>query len=164
VLRVGNVSRVKGVFFVPEGLRQAFTPQREITFGADVFPGKTWAGRVLSVSGQADGQTRTFRVEVEASNPGAILLPNMVARLSLPAQKSQAIATVPVSAVGASGRETFVYVLERNQARKRIVRLGAPTGNSVVVLSGLRVGEQIAATPQRLTDNAPVRVAVSRSL
>ena len=163
IVRLGQIRRVKVTFAVPESSRSALRPGQPVTVSADAVKGKTFAGRIATLGFQADARARTFPIEVMVGNPGEVLLPNMVARLRLPVGPSAARTLVPVAAVATDGETSFVYVLKENRAARREVVLGIPSGDQVEVLRGLTPGETIAATPQRLTDGAQVRVSDASS-
>lgn len=94
--------------------------------------------------------TAQLRVALPAQLQGAA--PGMFARVWLPASTGSAQAPrlyVPASAVVRRGEMTGVYVLDnKGSARLRQVRLGAPSGTQVEVLSGVSAGEQVATDPQ----------------
>jgi len=170
LVRVGSITRVKVSFAVPEAARSALTVGQSVQVFADALPSQKFRGRIWTLGFQADAKTRTFPLQVMVDNPGERLLPNMVARLRLPdasASRTSASRTgallVPLSAVATDGDQSFVYVLRaeasgRAVTEKRVITLGAPVGDRVEVGRGLRAGERIAATPQRLSPGVRVQV------
>lgn len=94
--------------------------------------------------------TAQLRVALPAQLQGAA--PGMFARVWLPAGTGSAQAPrlyVPASAVVRRGEMTGVYVLDdKGSARLRQVRLGAPSGTQVEVLSGVSAAEQVATDTQ----------------
>lgn len=159
VVRLGETRRVKVTFAVPEASRPALHQNQPVVLTADALPNQRFAGRITALGYQADPRSRAFPIEVTVQNPSETLLPNMVARLRLSVGRSEGLALIPASAVTTDGEKTFVYVLQADRAVRRDVHLGAPHGNDVEVIAGVTPGEQIAATPQRLSDGATVRVA-----
>jgi HlyD family secretion protein len=163
IARLGEITRVKATFPVPEAARRGLRPGQKVVVTADALPGRTFTGQVYTVGYQADARARTFAVEVHLENPSEILLPNMAVRLALPATETalktaSSALTVPVSAVASDGKAAFVFTVEKGKAIRRPVTLGPVRGESVTIRSGLESGQQIVATPQRLTDGATVRV------
>jgi RND family efflux transporter MFP subunit len=157
IARLGEIRRVKVIASVPESSRPALSLGRTVRITADALPGRTFPGRITALGFQADPRSRAFPVEVTVQNPEEILLPNMVARLRLPVGPISHRTLIPSSAVASDGTLPYVFVLRGGRAWRREVRLGAPVGDSVEVSNGLEPGEQIAATPQRLSDGACVR-------
>lgn len=158
LVRVGRIAQVKVTFRVPEASRAALRLGQPVTITADAVAHKAFTGRITLLGFEADQRARTFAIEVTVSNPREDLLPNMVARLRLPLGLAIRRALVPVEAVAIDGATPYVFVLDDNKAVRRDVVLGTPLGDQVEVLRGLAPGQQIAATPQRLTDGARVRV------
>ncbi|HLK57632.1 MAG TPA: efflux RND transporter periplasmic adaptor subunit [Chthonomonadaceae bacterium] len=159
VARLGDISRVKVTFSVPESSRPALHLGQSLTLTADAVKGRTFNGQLTTLGFQADPKSRTFPIEVEVANTEEALLPNMVARLQLSVGNATAHLMVPLGAVATDGAQAYVFVLTEGRAARREVTLGAPVGDRVEVLHGIAAGEQIATTPQRLTDGASVRIA-----
>lgn len=158
IARLGDLSRVKATFAVPEAGRLALRPGQSVSLTADALPGKRFLGRIETVSYQADPRTRAFAIEVRVENPGEVLLPNMVIRLALaPTRRSSAV-FVPVSAVATDGKKSYVFLLEDGRAKRQDIVTGSVQGEQVAVRSGLLGGEVLAATPQRLTEGASVQI------
>jgi RND family efflux transporter MFP subunit len=88
-------------------------------------------------------------VEVRAELSSAIgLQPGQFVSLLLPLRDAAAQLQIPARAVLRRSEVTAVYVIDaQGAARLRQVRLGPATGDSVVVLSGLRSGERVALDP-----------------
>jgi RND family efflux transporter MFP subunit len=99
-------------------------------------------GRVAYIDPRVDPATRTAKVRVEAPNRGDMKLGMFVSvTVAGPAQR---LVVVPRTAVQTLGERTIVYVaLDDRRFVERPVRLGAPVGESVAVLSGLQVHERV---------------------
>jgi RND family efflux transporter MFP subunit len=161
IARLGEIRRVKVTFAVPEPSRPALPLGLAVHIAADALQGRTFTGRITALGFQADPRSRAFPIEVTVDNPEEALLPNMVTRLCLPVGPVSHRTLIPSSAVASDGAITYVFVLRGGRALRREVTLGAPVGDSVEALGGLQSGEQIAATPQRLSDGANVRISGS---
>ncbi len=157
IAQLGDIRRVKVMFAVPEATRPALRQGQPVTIQTAAIPGRRFAGQITALGYQADVKSRAFPIEVTVDNPDEALLPNMVARLALPVGRASARILIPGSAITAGGEATYVFVLEAGRARRQEVTLGAPLGSEVEVLRGLKAGERIAATPQRLSDGAKIR-------
>lgn len=112
----------------------------------DAFPGETFTGTVGRVAPVFDPQTRTAQMEIEVPNPTNRLKPGMYARVSLRVADKPNALTVPRNAVVTRGAEQVVYVIDGNVARQRLVELGIQGPERVEITSGIREGEQVAAT------------------
>ncbi|MCW3054831.1 MAG: family efflux transporter, subunit [Chthonomonadales bacterium] len=160
IVRIGEVTRVKATFAVPELSRSALRLNQPVTITVDALPHHSFRGRISALTYQADAKNRTFPIEITVDNPDEALLPNMVAHLTLPVGGSARRLLIPSSAIlgNSKGGGVCVFVLEQGHARRQEVRLGTPYADYVEVLEGLTGGEQIAAAPQRLSDGVAVRL------
>lgn len=88
----------------------------------------------------------THSVEVRAELPAdSVLEPGQFVSLRLPIRAAAPQVRVPRSAVVRRSEVTGVYIVDaKGNARLRQVRLGPVIGDEVLVLSGLRGGEQVA--------------------
>ena len=157
IARIGAIRQVKATFAIPESSRPALRFGQAVSVTADALPGYKFAGRITALGFQADAKSRNFPIEITIENPRESLLPNMAARLRLSVGGKSRRLMVPASAVASDGAGAYVFVLRGGKSVRRDVSLGAPLGDKVEITRGLADGEKIAATPQRLTDNAAVR-------
>ena len=164
IARIGAIRQVKATFAIPESSRPALRFGQTVSVTADALPGQKFAGRITALGFQADAKSRNFPIEITIANPNEALLPNMAARLRLAVGGATQRLLVPASAVASDGTGTgaYVFVLKNGKAVRRAAHLGAPLGDRVEITSGLSDGETIAATPQRLSDNAAVRLTDSQ--
>jgi len=115
----------------------------------DAFPGRRFPGRVSRIDSAADPLTGTFEAEIDVEPQGERFARGLVAKveLSLAGTGSAASDTlVPVTAlIEANGPDATVYVVDEQTgvARRRPIEVGAIVGERVVVLRGLRAGEQV---------------------
>jgi multidrug efflux pump subunit AcrA (membrane-fusion protein) len=140
-------------------------------------PDRRFPATLKEVTTTADPATRTYEATLAFQPPDdAGILPGMTARAivgggaasaadtaqtdTLQADSSQAV-TIPISAVfSRSSGDASVWAVGDSSmtVTRRSVSLGPVRDSTVVVTSGLRVGEQIAATGvHQLTDGQSVR-------
>jgi RND family efflux transporter MFP subunit len=100
--------------------------------------------KVNFVSRAINSSSRTFTVEVLLDNKKEYH-PNMVARLNInDYQSKEAVITVPVRTIQKDeNNASFVYVVEGDKAKKKIVTTGKEYRGQVEVLSGLKENEQL---------------------
>lgn len=136
---VADADRVR-----PGTLAQVRVGGRETTVRARV------SGQVLP---QFDRSTQSFKLRLEADNPGFVLRPDMFVdvefQVPLPSTTM-----VPADAVVFSGLHTHVFV-ERSAGvfEPREVETGRRHGNRVAVVKGLEPGERIALAGTFLLDS-----------
>lgn len=109
----------------------------------NVLPGDRFEGQVTRFATSLHTTSRMMRVEIDLDNPGHRLLPGYYGYVTLFLGDFPQSPVVPSSALMAEGNETFVYCIERDVCRKRVVTSNYQDGTIVGIDSGLRGGEQI---------------------
>ena len=126
---------------------------------AGALPGDTFAGRVGRTSDAVDPATRTMRAEIFVANPAHRLKPGMYATANLFLFEHPDAITIPAAAVLRAAGDTFVYVVQRDTARRKLVRTGIEQGARTEIVSGLSGGESLITTGQQyVKDASPVTV------
>lgn len=114
-----------------------------VTSGA--LPGEVIRGRVSYTDPAVAADTRTSRVRVEIPNPGARLRLGMFVQLAIDGAAGTAL-LVPRPAVQTIDRASVVYVadpLQPGRFIERSIRLGAASGEDVIVTAGLSEGDRV---------------------
>lgn len=113
----------------------------------DAYPDRVFAGRVRSLGSSADPRTGTFGVEVQLASADSAFAEGMAAKMQLLSSVTRSMRPViPVEALQeANSDEATVLIFDRATSRvhQRIVHVGEMGAGGIVVLSGLRTGEQI---------------------
>jgi len=146
-------------FAVPEAEAAAIQQGMGIAVTLDAFRGKEYQGKISRVYPELDRRTRTRTVEVELTEPVA-LVPGMFARARLPLQTVKDAVVVSADAVIVTPKgERVAYVIEDGKAVQRKVTTGIEEGGKVQIVSGLKPGETlVVAGNEKLKDGAAVRV------
>lgn len=119
-------------------------------------------GTVVEVARAIEADSRAFLVKI-ALPPAEGLRSGMFARARFAGAPRRAL-TIPAEAVVARGQVATVFVIDRDRARLRLVRVGPAPEGRVEVLSGLEAGDAVVvAPPPALADGRPVRVAAARA-
>lgn len=102
-------------------------------------------GKVLYVGASLDPDTLTIPVRIAADNPDGLLKKGLYVEAAISPRKPQDELLVPADAVLRDDDNLpFVYVQEEGGSfARRHVRLGEQVGGDVVVVEGLKPGEQI---------------------
>lgn len=127
-----------------------------------------FSGEVSAVNPDVDASTRYLRVRATLPNDAEKLRPGMFVQVALSSGKPVAAVTVPATALHRTAYAVSVFVIEttrgadgktRATARERFVDLGNAEGDQVVILSGIKPGEQVAiAGVFKLRDATPVEI------
>jgi Cu(I)/Ag(I) efflux system membrane fusion protein len=115
--------------------------------------GLAFEARVSAVVPQFDPESRTYKLRLEADNPGEVLRPDMFVDVDLPTAASPALA-VPVDAVVDTGLRKSVFVEHAPGVFvPREVHAGRRHGGTIEILHGLTAGERIAVSGTFMLDS-----------
>jgi RND family efflux transporter MFP subunit len=116
------------------------------TIASSAYPELKLQGAVSYIDPQVSPDTRTAKLRVEVRNPREELRLGMLAEVQVETGDDTPVMLVPKSAIQNVAERSFVYLPKRGapaQFIEREVRLGAPSGDRVQVLSGLVLGDQV---------------------
>ena len=160
VLHVMQINPLKVMANIPEQHFPAVKVGMPVELKLEIFPDRTFEGRVSLIYPSLDAATRTFTVEVSVPNGSETLRPGMYARtiFNMGVKEGVLVPDVAVQKqVGSS--ERFVYVVKEGRAERRRVTVGRQVGSRVDLLSGVEAGEEVAVTAfSRLEDGVEVEV------
>jgi multidrug efflux system membrane fusion protein len=167
---VGDVSKVKAMFGVPDSLVHRISAGQPLQVTTEAFRGVSFEGRVTSVAPSADPESRVFAVEITIPNIDGRLRPGMVGSIDVPIDGTtnppSAGAAIPLAAIVRSSTSPdgfAAFVVEgkgdHQVARARAVSLGEVQGNTVAVTRGIERGDRVVVMGAALlVDGEPVRV------
>ncbi len=154
VARVVNMEKVKvEVGLMDDEIRRVRVGQ-EVKLSVDALPGKGLMARVSAVGSQADEHTLTFPVRVERANsdPDSLLLPGMIARLSIRVKHHRDVIVVPREIVHEESGRPTVFLVKDSRASKRRLTLGPSEKDMVIVTSGLVPGDHVVCVGHEILD------------
>ncbi len=124
----------------------------------EAWPDERFPARVLRLSPVVDSSTGTIKVTLDVDGSGQ-LRPGMFARVFLETDTHEEAVVIPKAALSLESLGDAVFVLDGGVARRRDVVLGFEEGESVEVLSGVAVGEEVIVVGQDgLADGTQVQV------
>lgn len=105
------------------------------------------------------GQTGTYAVTVELDNADGIIKAGMLAEVNFTAEKAEEAIVLPRNAVITKDDETYVYVIEKDTAKKVLVELGIESGEAIEITKGLKDGDAVVIKGQTyISDGEAVNV------
>jgi len=107
---------------------------------------KQCSGTISEIVPEAQAASRAFQVKVTGPCPTGIYT-GMFGRILIPLDEEQVL-VIPQTAVRHIGQLELVDVVEGDRLSRRAVRTGRKLDGDVEVLSGLREGEQVLASPE----------------
>jgi RND family efflux transporter MFP subunit len=123
---------------------------------------KAYAGTVLRIEPQAELAKNTVTVRIKINDPDEMLFPDMVANINFLAERSQGKAgqtqlMVPSDAVISDADSKYVFVCDKNIARRQKVEVGRVSGQTTIIKSGLTGGQRVIISElDKLSDGARV--------
>jgi Cu(I)/Ag(I) efflux system membrane fusion protein/cobalt-zinc-cadmium efflux system membrane fusion protein len=119
----------------------------------DAYPGRHFNGRIDQVLPQVDPATRTVRVRLVFRNPGVVLKPGMYVNVAIAVPLGRQL-VIPASAVLQTGSRAIAFINHGNGILEpRAIETGPQLDDSVLVLQGLKAGEQVVSSANFLVDS-----------
>ena len=149
LFEVANLSSVWVLFDAYESDLPFLKVGNTIAFTIQAMPGINYSANILFIDPVIDPVNRVAKVRVEVNNTGGKLKPEMFAngivKANLNEYRDKLV--IPRSAVLWTGKRSIVYVKQPKSTevnfKMREIELGPMLGNSYVVESGLKEGEEI---------------------
>lgn len=155
--RVLDVSRLKVNVLVNESDVYRLRVGQAVKVSADVFPGRTFAGRVSYIAPQGTDE-HNYPVEITIGSAGGLKAGTFV-NVDFSQPSNQKALQIPRLALVESIQNPYVYVVENGVVRQRKISVGRDFGDSVEVLGGLAAGDVVVTTGQlNLSDGKAVRI------
>jgi HlyD family secretion protein len=131
---------------------------QEAVISSSVFPGDTFRGKVSEIGAAVDQTRGTVTVRVLPLQPPDWLRPGQTVNVNIITHRAAPRLLIPASAVGRSGDQSVVYVVENGRALEKVILTRPPTAQGVPVLAGLSPDDRIIADARGLTAGQRVRV------
>jgi len=151
-LRIRSSIPEKQVSLIVEGM-----PVRVTT---DVWPGKVFEARVLSVSAKSS-RDHTYAVESVMANPTKTpFRAGMFARTAFVGKQPREALLIPRQALVGSASDAAVFVVRDGKAQLAKLVAGAEYGTRIEIIRGLAPGDKVVVNGQSdLDDGSPVTVS-----
>lgn len=165
-----DLSRLYVDFFLPEQDYPKLAIGQRVRLSVAAYPGEVFSGEISALNPKVEETTRNVQVRAMLPNPDNKLLPGMFANLEvlLPGEQPQVL--VPETAITYTLYGNSVYVIgeqkddkgsvvkdDKGQVRlvveRRFVETGERRDGQVLVLKGLKAGEQVVTAGQLKLDN-----------
>lgn len=151
---------VKITFSVPEKYAGQIKLNTEINFTV-AGSTKKYTAKVYAIEPSIDLTTRTLQLKAKASNPSGELLPGSFAKIDLPLSNVNNAILIPTEAVIPVLKGKKVFITEQGMAKEVMIETGTRTDKSVLITSGLNVGDTVLTTGMMsLKAETPVKVKI----
>ncbi|MEO8210672.1 MAG: efflux RND transporter periplasmic adaptor subunit [bacterium] len=159
ILNVVDVSRVKVSAGIPESYINEVKKGSLVKISFDVYPDEEFSGTVSYVSPTLSSVNRTFEIEIILNNKDGRLKPEMSANIEIEKGRIENAIVLSQDLIVDFGNEKYIFVLENDIARKRVLGLGGRSSNDVLITSGLNEGDKLIIEGfQPLADGDKVQV------
>jgi HlyD family secretion protein len=115
----------------------------------DVYPGRIARISPQALQGENDAANNQAKVEAEAilDRPSGELIPGSAVSVEIVLNQRRDVVAIPLNALHSQGGSDYVWVRDAaGTAQKRTVTVGLQTLESVEILSGLAVGDQLVVS------------------
>lgn len=158
-----STNPIKVSFSIPEKYVGQIKLNSPISFVTDAS-GKVYTGKIFAIEPGINQQTRTLQIKALAPNANNELLPGSFAKVKLALSEQKDAILVPSEAVIPVLKGKMVYIVKDGKAQQVPVEAGTRTAESVVITSGLNIGDTVLTTgAMALKPDAPVKVKIAGS-
>lgn len=158
-----STNPIKVTFSVPEKYVGQIKLNAEISFTTDASE-KTYTGKVFAIEPGINQQTRTLQIKALVPNQSGELLPGSFAKIKLSLRTVNNAILIPTEAVIPVLKGKMVYISKNGMAKQVAVEAGTRTAESVVITSGLNIGDTVLTTgSMSLKPDAPVKVKLVKN-
>jgi len=117
---------------------------KELQFRCQVWPERVFKATIFYTGDLVQETTRTLTLRALADNSEGLLKPGLFINVKFPSLKEDNVLQLPALAVQEHENQQFVFVYRgEDEFEKRPITVGARSGSTVEVLSGVREGEQV---------------------
>jgi len=110
--------------------------------------GQKFSGRVVRTAGAIDPTTRTLLTEVHVPNPKGVLVPGEFGEVMFHLRSSRLTLVIPSNTLIFHAQGPQVALVQGDgKVHLQSIQLGRDFGNSLEVLSGLRLDDSVIANP-----------------
>ena len=158
IAKLVNIGKLKITFSVPEKYANQIRVNSNLSF---TVTGSTqsYSAKVYAIEPEVQIATRTLQVRALAENKDGKLLPGTFANVELPLDIIKDAIVIPTEAIIPVQDGKKVFISNNGKAKEVMVETTTRTDASILVLSGLKVGDTVLTSGvMSLKDDAPVKV------
>jgi membrane fusion protein (multidrug efflux system) len=161
IVSVVQINPLKAEVNISEKYFPMIRTGMDATVTCDIYPGRSFPGKVMMVHPTIDPATRSFTMEIKINNNRELLRPGMFSRVVMKLGEDKALVVPSVAVLKLQGsNERYVFLEENGVARRITVGIGKRFDDKIEVISDeLTVGSRLIVTGQaRLIDGDRVKV------
>ena len=143
VIRVAQTGEKEIVIGIPENKVETLRRISDVRVRIWANPEDVIVGKVRELSPIADAATRTYTAKISIPNAPDEVRLGMTAYVSFADKTPDAMIKVPLSALFQEKAQTAVWVVESGAVRLAPVQVFGPSGNDILISSGVAPGQTI---------------------
>ena len=160
VMAIVRVDPLKVIAEIPEKMAPWIHNGQRVQLLVDAYPDQTFIGKVSRISPAVNTATRAFPFEALVPNRDARLKPGTFARVHIESNKVDNVLTLPYATMQYRYGVNRVFVVEGDKLAMRELKVGDRLGDRIEIISGVKAGEQVAATDvDKLADGTKVSIS-----
>lgn len=160
IARLVSTDPIKILFSIPEKYAGTINLNTPISFTV-AGSQNVYKGSVYAIEPGIDMSTRTLQLKAKASNSNGELLPGSFAKIDLPLKNTNDAILIPTESIIPILQGKKLYISSNGKAKEVMVETGTRTDKSILVSSGLNVGDTVLTTGiMSLKDGMPVTVKI----
>ncbi len=162
VFQLVKIEKVKVKIPVPENEIARITEGQRAELTVSALNNQKFEGKVMEIGVLSNMLSHTYTVKVELENPGKVMKPGMVCKVSLYHSAALERIVVPASAIQVGGngsRYVFVADAQTHKAMTKPVVTGSFVSNGIVIKEGLSSGDLLIIEGyQKLNENSTIQI------
>jgi membrane fusion protein (multidrug efflux system) len=160
IARLVSTDPVKILFSIPEKYAGSIKLNTKISFTV-AGSKNSYTGTVYAIEPGINISTRTLQLKAKAANSNGELLPGSFAKIDLPLSNVNDAILIPTQSIIPVLMGKKVFISSNGKAKEVMVETGTRTEQSVLITSGLSVGDTVLTTGiMSLKNDVPVVVKV----
>lgn len=162
VLQLVKIEKVKVKIPVPESEIAGIAKGQKAALTVSALNNQKFEGTITEIGVLSNVLSHTYTVKVELENPGKVMKPGMVCKVSLYHSTAPDRIVVPASAVQVGGdgaRYVFVADAQNQKALTKPVVTGSFVSNGIMIKEGLSSGDLLIIEGyQKLNGNSTIQI------
>jgi membrane fusion protein (multidrug efflux system) len=159
VARLVDLKKLKLTLNVTSASLSRIRAGQSVELTDPALPEQTYRGVVSRLGVAADANTRNFPVEVQVDESEGALRAGQIVHATLALKEHVDVLSIPVESLITRIENNHVFVVVDGIAKKKTVRTGPQIGEQIIVLDGLKNGDEVVSIGgQELTDGTEVEV------
>lgn len=143
VVRVAQLREKEIVISIPEDQVDALRRVSDVSVRTWANPKQSLPGKLRELSPVADTATRTYTARISIPNAPADVRLGMTAYVTFSAATATPMLKVPLTALVQNQGGSAVWIVENGTVKLTPVQLAAPSGNDMLVASGINPGQTV---------------------